>query len=86
MTQNGEILEQLQDKIVEALKHKTLSRENRTHYEIEQMFVVYLKADHSKVAAMWAWFKPAAFLLVVFLTSLVGAIATGRINISFAVR
>lgn len=81
MPTNGEVLTLLEKKIEEGLKAKRLSKSERLSLEVQQLFVLYMKDDHPKTQTMWQVFKPAMWAGVVFFTSFIGLIATGRVEI-----
>lgn len=81
MPANGEILDLLEKKIEDGLKAKRLSKSERLSLEVQQLFVLYMKDDHPKTQTMWQVFKPAMWTALVFVTSFIGLIASGRVEI-----
>ena len=81
MPATGDVLTLLEKKIEDGLKAKRLSKSERLSLEVQQLFVLYMKDDHPKTQTMWQVFKPAIWLAIVFLTSFVGLIASGRVEI-----
>lgn len=81
MAANSDVLDLLEKKIEEGLKAKRLSKSERLSLEVQQLFVLYMKDDHPKTQTMWQVFKPAAWLLLVFLTSFIGLIAMGKVEV-----
>ena len=78
---NGDILDQLGEKIETLLANKKIKGTDRTHLEIQQLFLVYLKDDHKKVTTMWAVYKPMAWGISIAAATFIGLLASGRITI-----
>lgn len=81
MSNSGEVLELLEAKIQTLLSGRRLKASDRTLLEIQQLFVLYLREDHNKVATMWTVFKPMAWVTSVALVTLISLVAAGKIEI-----
>jgi hypothetical protein len=80
MPQNGELLDKLDARIAKKLEKKLTPME-RDHYEMMEIFVTYLKADHPKVTRMWNTYIPMAFVMSAAVLAFIGAVASGRLSI-----
>ena len=81
MEGNGEILETLGEKIEGLLRAKRLSQTSRAQLEIQQLFLIYLRQDHSKVATMWSVFRPMAWAMSIAAAAIIGLLVSGRVQI-----
>lgn len=81
MPNNSDVLDLLEQKIEAGLKAKRLRSSERLSLEVQQLFVLYMKDDHPKTQAMWQVFKPAVWLGSAIVLSLIGVIASGRVEI-----
>lgn len=78
---NSDVLNLLEQKIEAGLKAKRLRASERLSLEVQQLFVLYMKDDHPKTQAMWQVFKPAMWVGSAFILTMIGLIASGRVEI-----
>ena len=81
MTDNGEVLEMLEKKIANRLENPKLRKCDRENLEIQQLFCLYLKNDHTKIRIMWTYFQPLAWAGGIIVTAILTMAATGRFEI-----
>ena len=80
-TANSEVLDLLEQKVKNMLEVKRLKASDRMLLEIQQLFVLYLREDHRKVATMWATFQPMAWVMGIAFATLIGLFVSGKFQI-----
>lgn len=80
-TSNGEVLLKLAERIDTQLKDPKVTGNDRTVYELLQLFVIYLIGDHAKVNTMWRTYVPMAAIFTVAAATFIGLLVSGKVEI-----
>lgn len=81
MTVNGDVLQQLKERIDRELEKPNLKSQDRINYEIQQLFVIILMNDHPKVETMWQTYKPAVWVGAIALTTIIALFVSGKMTV-----